>query len=97
MDDGNADFITLDAHEGLNERFNGALYVCLDDEVKFLHFAFLDLFEDVVERYLLYASLFFFLRTGCADFSDVSCLSFIHDIEMVACFRNAVHTEDFNR
>ena len=97
VNDGDADLFALDGLQGLYERFDGALDIRFDDNVEFLHFAFLDLFEDVVKGDLLDTSLFLFLRTGCADLSDISSLLFIHDKEVVAGFRHAVHAEDLDR
>lgn len=49
MDDGNADFVALDAHEGLAQSFDRTLDVALDDEGQFLQFALLDLVEQVIQ------------------------------------------------
>ena len=97
MDNGNTDFIALDTLEGLNESFYRSLNIGFDDDIQFLHFPFLDLFKDIVQGDFLYVFLFFFLGSRCAEFGDFSGLSFIHDVEMIACFRHAVHTKDFCR
>lgn len=76
----------LMACRGLYERFDGALDVSFDDDVEFLHFAFLDLFEDVVKGDLLDTSLFLFLRTGCAGTQRYFILH-PHDEEVVTGFR----------
>ena len=53
MNDADFDFIVTEFFKRGLKRFNRALNVCLDKQIKFLHLAFAYLVEHVVKRYLL--------------------------------------------
>ena len=96
MDDGDADFVALDAHEGLAHGFDGTLDVAFDDEGQFLQFALLDLVEQVIQGD-------FGIDVECgrtflfqAFFGNGTGRLFVGDVEDVAGFRYVVEAEDFD-
>ncbi len=87
----------LDGLQGLYERFDRALDIRFDDNVEFLispSLIFSKMLSRVTFWTLLCSSSF---ARDAADLSDISSLLFIHDKEVVAGFRHAVHAEDLDR
>ena len=55
MDDTHAHLLVGQLLQRLGNGFHRALHVCLDDDGQFLHLAFVELIEQVIQRYLLVA------------------------------------------
>ena len=75
-------FAVLDVAQGVFQSLDGALYVCLDYNVQFLQFPFLNPVEDIVQGYFGLL-LFFHLHFGQTFFCNASgsmLISGIHDI-----------------
>ena len=97
VDDGNTDFVALNAHEGLAQGFDGTLDVAFDDERQFLQFTLLDLVEQVIQgNFGIDVELgrtFLFQ----AFFGNRTSRLFVGDVEDVASFRHVIEAEDFDR
>ena len=98
MNHADADFIVGQLFQRLGDSFYRTLYVCLDDQGQFLHFALFDLAEQVIQSDLLVLVELRLLCLMLPLFYQFSCQTLIfYCVERIACFRHFCQTGDLYR